>query len=138
MSMLMQRLEGGSLGDRLKATQKDVRGGGAEMTVSGAGPQGGRTPGDPLAALKFRLHEKLLKQMDVSKLAGQEKRELRHHVEEAARTLLAAEVLGLGPLEPLLEDPSISEVMVNRPNMIYFERAGVLHLSERTFRDDEH
>jgi pilus assembly protein CpaF len=140
--MLMQRLEG---------TNKELRAaeGGTALADRGQADHGGD--------LKFRLHEKLLKQLDVNKLAGYEPAELRRHVEEAARTLLAAEevalarderarlidevadeVLGLGPLEPLLQDPSITEVMVNKPNQIYFERAGVLHVSDRQFRDSEH
>ena len=141
MSLLMQRLEG---------TAKDLR-------PEGTTTVGERSGTDTITDLRFLLHEKLLKQMDVTKLAGQEQSELRRHVEEAARTLLAAEevalarddrlrlieevadeVLGLGPLEPLLADPTISEIMVNKPNQIYFERKGVLHVSERSFRDEDH
>lgn len=48
------------------------------------------------------------------------------------------EVLGLGPLEPLLKDNDITEVMVNGPKQIYVERKGKLELSEAVFRDDEH
>src|SRR5581483_8304009 len=144
MSMLMQRLEG---------THKDVRAA-LDPATPGAGE---RALSDALAELKFRLHEKLVKQMDLSKLAGLERGEVRRHVEEAARTLLAAEevalarderarlidevadeVLGLGPLEPLLEDPTITEIMVNKPNQVYFERGGVLCLSDRQFRDTDH
>ncbi len=144
MSMLMQRLEG---------THKDVRAA-LDPVAPGASE---RALSDALTELKFRLHEKLVKQMDLSKLAGLERGEVRRHVEEAARTLLAAEevalarderarlidevadeVLGLGPLEPLLEDPTITEIMVNKPNQVYFERGGVLHLSDRQFRDADH
>ena len=48
------------------------------------------------------------------------------------------EVLGFGPLEPLLRDPTISEVMVNAPDTIYYEKEGRLYLSSVRFRDDEH
>jgi pilus assembly protein CpaF len=141
MSRLMERLEG---------THKDLR------PAEGTGSGDVRLGGDPVTELKFRLHKKLLEQMDVSKLAGQEPAELRRNVEEAARTLLtleevalprddrlrlieevADEVLGLGPLEPLLADPTITEVMVNGHNQIYFERKGVLHVSDRAFRDED-
>jgi pilus assembly protein CpaF len=44
----------------------------------------------------------------------------------------------LGPIWPLLEDPSVSEVLVNGPNTIYFERAGRLHLAEAAFPSDDH
>jgi pilus assembly protein CpaF len=46
------------------------------------------------------------------------------------------EQLGLGPLEELMRDPAVSEVMVNGPKRIYVERAGKLSLSERTFNDE--
>jgi pilus assembly protein CpaF len=137
--------------ERLEGTSKDLR------TPETAGSGDIRLGGDPVTELKFRLHKKLLEQMDVSKLAGQEPAELRRNVEEAARTLLAAEevalprddrlrlieevadeVLGLGPLEPLLADPTITEIMVNGHDQVYFERKGVLAVSDRSFRDDEH
>jgi pilus assembly protein CpaF len=51
---------------------------------------------------------------------------------------LAADVIGFGPIEPLLSDPSVSEVMVNGPKKIYFERKGRLLLSDVQFDDDEH
>lgn len=48
------------------------------------------------------------------------------------------DVVGLGPLEPLLEDPEITEVMVNGPKSIYVERKGKIDLTSATFRDDDH
>ncbi|MDP8904230.1 MAG: CpaF family protein [Chloroflexota bacterium] len=48
------------------------------------------------------------------------------------------EVLGLGPIEPLLRDETINEVMVNGPRQVYVERAGKLELSDVSFRDHEH
>ena len=48
------------------------------------------------------------------------------------------EVLGLGPLEDLMRDPAISEIMVNGPNMIYVERSGKLTLSDKRFNDERH
>ena len=51
---------------------------------------------------------------------------------------LAADVIGFGPIEPLLNDPSVSEVMVNGPKKIYFERKGRLQLSDVQFDDDDH
>jgi len=48
------------------------------------------------------------------------------------------EVLGLGPIETLLRDPSVSEVMVNAPDLIYFERDGKLQRSPARFRDNAH
>jgi pilus assembly protein CpaF len=51
---------------------------------------------------------------------------------------LAADVIGFGPIEPLLSDASVSEVMVNGPKKIYFERKGRLLLSDVQFDDEEH
>jgi len=51
---------------------------------------------------------------------------------------LAADVIGFGPIEPLLNDPTITEVMVNGPKKIYFERKGRLLLSDVQFDDDDH
>jgi len=51
---------------------------------------------------------------------------------------LVADMLGLGPLEPLLADETISDIMVNGPKQIYVERRGKLELTDVTFRDDAH
>ena len=112
---------------------------------------------DPFIDLKFKIHERLIKEMDLTKVNGKDREALRPQIEEAAGVLLAGqdtplsrqerqrlvreiadEVLGLGPLEPLIQDPTISEVMVNRPNQVYFERQGILYLSSVTFRDEAH
>ncbi|HLG70956.1 MAG TPA: CpaF family protein [Chloroflexota bacterium] len=114
-------------------------------------------PADPFLDLKARIHERLIRELDTERLDTQDPAMIRSQVEEATRALLAAEdvpmarterlkliaeiadeVLGLGPIQPLLDDPSISEVMVNAANQIYFERHGVLSLSDRVFKDDNH
>ncbi len=51
---------------------------------------------------------------------------------------LIADMLGLGPLEPLIADETISDIMVNGPKQVYVERRGKLELTEVTFRDDPH
>ena len=48
------------------------------------------------------------------------------------------EILGLGPIEPLLRDPTVTEVMVNRPDQVYCERFGKLVLTDVHFRDVDH
>ena len=112
---------------------------------------------DPFIDLKFRIHERLIKEMDLSKVNGKDRENLRPQIEEAAGVLLAGqdtplsrqerqrlireiadEVLGLGPIQPLVDDPTISEIMVNRPNQVYFERKGILYLSNISFRDEAH
>jgi pilus assembly protein CpaF len=51
---------------------------------------------------------------------------------------IAADVIGFGPIQPLLDDDTVNEVMVNGPNRIYVERKGKLYLSDVVFEDDEH
>ncbi|MGE5269783.1 MAG: CpaF family protein [Thiohalocapsa sp.] len=51
---------------------------------------------------------------------------------------LIADMLGLGPLEPLLADETVSDIMVNGPKQVYVERRGKLELTEVVFRDDAH
>ncbi|MBI5289631.1 MAG: CpaF family protein [Chloroflexi bacterium] len=110
-----------------------------------------------LNELKFTLHQRLIEELDPNKLEGLGKDKAREAVEQAARTLIAQEmpgivgttrdelvsavadeVLGLGPLEPLLRDDGISEVMVNAPDTIFYEKEGRLYLSSVRFRDDQH
>ncbi len=110
-----------------------------------------------LNELKFTLHQRLIEELDPNKLEGLGKDKAREAVEQAARTLIAQEmpgivgttrdelvsavadeVLGLGPLEPLLRDPSISEIMVNHPDTVFYEKEGRLYLSSVRFRDDQH
>jgi pilus assembly protein CpaF len=61
-------------------------------------------------------------------------RQERHRLFEQ----IAAEILGLGPLQPLLEDGSITEIMVNGAKNVYIERAGKIHRMPITFESDEH
>ena len=117
----------------------------------------GRTPDDPFMDLKFRIYDHLINELDFKKLDGMDRASIRSAVEEAAGVILlneevalarqersrlaaeiADEVLGLGPLEPLLHDPTITEVLVNHPNQILIERKGILHLSNKVFKDEAH
>jgi pilus assembly protein CpaF len=63
-------------------------------------------------------------------LSSEEKHNLLNKVKD--------ELIGYGPITPLLEDPSISEVMVNGPNQVYVEKGGRLVETDAIFRDDEH
>jgi pilus assembly protein CpaF len=51
---------------------------------------------------------------------------------------LLSDILGFGPLEPLLLDPTVSDILVNGPNEVYVERRGVLELTPVRFRDEDH
>jgi pilus assembly protein CpaF len=52
--------------------------------------------------------------------------------------LLLDDMLGLGPIEPLLSEESVTDIMVNGPKQVYVERHGKLHMTDVTFRDDTH
>ncbi len=103
------------------------------------------------------LHRQLLDELDIARLARMPAEEAQKAVQEAAVAILdrdypsivgAArdaviqrlidEMLGLGPLEQLMRDPSISEVMVNSADEVYYEREGIIYRSDVRFRDDEH
>src|SRR5947209_9206290 len=112
--------------------------------------------GDAQRSLKDRVKRKLIAELDPS-LDPAMVDEIRHRLKslfdqiiEAENLVLtraekerlfeelAADVIGFGPIEPLLNDASVSEVMVNGPKKVYFERKGRLQLSDVQFDDDDH
>src|SRR3990170_3370838 len=122
---------------------------------------GGRTtPGrynEDMEQLIFRMHQLLIEELDADQISAMPSDERRKVVEQAADALLRRElpsvggitrdqivarvvdeVIGLGPIDALLRDPSISEVMVNAPDEVFFEREGLLYLSDVRFRDPNH
>lgn len=103
------------------------------------------------------IHEKILNILDLSLVVSMPERAARSQIREAATRLLDEanaplsatsrqrvvrgienEVLGLGPLEALLEDPTIADILVNRFDSVYVERHGRLEKTRLTFRDDAH
>ncbi|TNE60962.1 MAG: CpaF family protein [Alphaproteobacteria bacterium] len=74
----------------------------------------------------------------VGELLVQEKINLNLKEQRDLVTLLLDDMLGLGPLEPLLADESISDIMVNGPKQVYVEQKGKLILTDVTFRDNQH
>ena len=107
--------------------------------------------------LKSRLHEALLERLNLSVIDKVQTEELRREVANLAQAVLAEEkrpmrtedfktivdelmheVLGYGPLEPLLEDPTINDILVNGHESVYVERYGVLEKTNVRFRDERH
>ena len=107
--------------------------------------------------LKFTLHRKLLDKINLEALATIDNQRVRAEVRQAVLSLIDAEptllsgaekqqvsdevldeVFGLGPLEPLLQDPTISDILVNGHKQVYVERKGLLELTSVAFRDDQH
>jgi len=110
-----------------------------------------------LNELKVELHKELLEQLNLSALEGAAEKELRAEIAEISSETLSAksvvlnkeerrtlheelydEVRGLGPLEPLLKDEDVNDILVNGPEMVFVERAGKLELSDVKFRDEKH
>jgi len=125
------------------------------MTVKKAFPSGGGQR-DPYYDLKTRVQNKLLAELDPSMDVSQTA-EVRQTIEELFESILTeekivlsrperrrlfeqivAEILGLGPIEPLLADETITEVMVNGAKNIYIERGGKLYREAAAFETDDH
>jgi pilus assembly protein CpaF len=121
-------------------------------------PLGADTRHPQYQALKGRIHQELLNRLNLDRLAkvkrGEAEPELRNLIVDmldrdhetplslAERESLITDVLhelfGLGPLEVLLSDPAISDILVNRYNQVYIEREGKLEETDVVFRDDAH
>ena len=134
----------------------------------GATTQGFATPGEALSdpsgaptrayqETKARIHQVLLGRLDLEAMeslsADSLKEELRQMVERLLveenlvlnagerRNLvrdIQYEMLGFGPLEPLLADPTVSDILVNTYKQVYVERRGRLEMTDITFTDDDH
>jgi pilus assembly protein CpaF len=113
--------------------------------------------GDQFKDLKERIQDKLLAELDPSMDAKKNADEVRRTIQDLFDQILAqeniilsraergklhdqivADILGFGPLEILLADEEVSEIMVNGPNKVFVERKGKLTLSNVTFENNEH
>src|SRR5437763_9774229 len=116
-----------------------------------------RSAADDRRRLKQQLHQQLIAGMDLSVLGSVPREELRAEVRRVAEELcqrssnllsrpererLVTEVLdetfGLGPLEPLMNDPTVSDILINGHNVVYVERHGKLERAEIAFSDERH
>jgi pilus assembly protein CpaF len=107
--------------------------------------------------LRMKLHARLIDELDLSKLEKLEEAELRRQVmtltvdfaraeklalntaelEELGASIYD-EMVGLGPIEPLLKDDTINDILINGPFQVYVERRGELELTKVHFRDNDH
>ena len=107
--------------------------------------------------LKARLHKDLLSRVDLKALTALQPEHLREELSRLVEAMLVEsgvalnagdrrkiiqdilyEVMGLGPLEPLLSDHTVSDILVNGPKQVYVERKGKLELTDIVFSDTEH
>lgn len=124
-------------------------------------PEESHTPtpaiSDELVKTKGKIFSTLMEQIDLPTASQMEKTELRqqiidligdivaeqkliinHHEQQILANQIVDDMLGLGPLEPLLKDEAITDIMINGPHQVYIERKGKLTLTDVTFRDDQH
>ena len=107
--------------------------------------------------LKVAIHQKLLDRVDLAVMESLTEERLREEIAQLVERLLTEdavlvndaeraglirdiqhEMLGLGPLEPLLADPTVSDILVNSHSQVYVERRGKLESTEVRFADDAH
>jgi pilus assembly protein CpaF len=107
--------------------------------------------------LKFTLHRKLLDRINLEALSSMAGERVRAEIRAAVAKLVEEEktplslvekdrvieeildeVFGLGPLEPLLQDPTVSDILVTTPRLVYVERGGKLYRTPVEFKDDAH
>ena len=109
------------------------------------------------SAVKAAIHRKLIQKLDLERLTESDREQVRREVSQILESLVMGEstpmtlqererlsqevlneVFGLGPLEPLLNDPSISDILVNAHRQVYIERNGILEPTPIQFRDNQH
>ena len=112
---------------------------------------------DAFQEMKAGLHRKILDRLNLEQLQRTSPEVARNEVLTVVRNAMSTdsiplslsererlsrevldEIFGLGPLETLLHDPTISDILVNRYDRVYVERAGKLYLTDLKFRDDQH
>lgn len=114
---------------------------------------------DEYSELKMKVHERLIDMLDLSLIDRLDRdrlaREIRKTIEEILADKMSSvplnfeekehfcrevqdEVLGLGPIEPFMHDPTVTDILVNSYRRVYVERYGKLHLTSARFKDESH
>jgi pilus assembly protein CpaF len=131
-------------------SENDARNAGGLQKASSA-------PIEGASALKSRIHSRLLDVLNLAMIERTPRETLRHEVRGAVIELLAEEkrlltpaqtdrltddvldeILGLGPLEPLLKDETVADILINTHDTVYVERRGKLELTDVQFQDTRH
>src|SRR6201997_671988 len=108
-------------------------------------------------AVKSAIHRRLIQKLNLDRLTEVNREDVRREVTQILEALVVGEstpmnlqererlaqevldeVFGLGPLEPLLADPTVSDILVNTHRRVYVERKGMLEMTAVQFRDDAH
>ncbi len=131
--------------------------GGMPWEGSAGGPTSLSQEGALLQDMKVRVHRQLLERLNLSNLDALDKGQVVEEIRRVVHDLLAREatplnydereelvgqildeIFGLGPIEPLLQDPTISDILVNTHDQVYIERNGRLEKTDVRFKDDRH
>src|SRR6476661_8219753 len=132
----------------------------AEPAITGASGNGGLTDtanAHALQQIKGRIHRRLLERLNLSNLDRLDRQQVAEAIRKVVHDLITQEsvplnfeerdlvvgqvldeIFGLGPLEPLIQDPEISDILVNTFKQVYIERHGRLERTEVMFQDDRH
>jgi pilus assembly protein CpaF len=142
--------------ERIEATRSTAMAAPPPPVARGSNDSG-RSRSAELQTLKTRIHRRLLERLNLSSLDMVDRDEAERVISEVTHELLAwdktplngderdaliaqilDEIFGLGPLEPLMQDPEISDILVNTYDQVYVEREGILYPTDVRFQDDRH
>src|ERR1700731_2559443 len=123
----------------------------------GSPPSSDRLLTDKVLDAKVRLHRKLIEEINLSALEKLPEEEIRKHVQQLVSQYILVERLalnaqelasfvneildemtGLGPIEPLLKDASVNDILINGHECVYVERGGILEPTAVRFKDEQH
>jgi pilus assembly protein CpaF len=140
-----------------KALRKNGTSGAVTFGEPAQRRNGVATEKDAYQELKSSIHRKLIDRLDLSSVGEISPEQLSSIIKTVVEGLISAEAipltraererlvleiqhetLGLGPLEPLLQDAEISDIMVNGSDRVYVEKRGKLHRTDVVFKDDDH
>jgi pilus assembly protein CpaF len=127
------------------------------LATNNGSPAAAVQPRQQYLDLKANVHKRLLNRLNLEALAQSDRHRAESEIRGLVNELLAEEstplslaerdalfaellddVFGLGPLEPLLRDPTVNDILVNTHKMVFVERGGVLERVATTFQDDKH
>ena len=131
--------------------------GGAAPPVPGRASGESRLESQQFQQVKARVHRRLIERLNLSNLEKTEREQVVDTIRKVVHDLLTQdmvplnfdereiligqvldEIFGLGPLEPLIQDPTISDILVNTAHQVYVERGGRLEKADVRFQDDKH
>src|SRR4029434_10655927 len=125
--------------------------------ISNGAPEASRRVDTARYELKTRVHRQLIERLDLAKLSSLPGEIVQQQIRRIVEDMLVAdetplsrqeredlvrevqdETFGLGPIEPLMQDPTVADILVNGPREVYVERRGKLERTNAIFRDDAH